>query len=114
MRKVPTFTAHIYVGTRTRYSGEVYGVQMAREWLHKHVNKDPLCVTLTETEFIYTDGGEPGLVIGLIDYPRFPSQHEAIKERARRIALAMLRMYQQGKVSIVFSDETEMYEAEEL
>lgn len=111
MTTVDTFTAMIYVGTREKYSGEVRSVQMAREWLQKHVTDEPLCVTLTKTEFIYTNGSEPGFVIGLINYPRFPSSREALQDRAQRIAAAMLELFKQGKVSVVYPDSTVMLES---
>jgi hypothetical protein len=116
MKIVPTYTAMIYVGTREHDSGEVRSIEVAREWLHKHVDEFPLCVTLTEIEYIYTKtktvGGEPGFIVGLINYPRFPSTTEAIRERALTIARGLLAAFNQWKVSVVFPDETVMLEAE--
>jgi hypothetical protein len=37
-----------------------------------------LCVTLTETKYIYTGGRENGFIVELINYPRFPSKSEDI------------------------------------
>lgn len=41
-----------------------------------------LCVTVTETLYIYTDGEECGVIVGLINYPRFPADLADIERRA--------------------------------
>lgn len=33
-----------------------------------------LCVTVTPTTYVYTGGEEDGIVVGLINYPRFPAE----------------------------------------
>jgi len=87
---------------------------MAREFLHSHVDSEGLCVTLTETEFIYTKtktvGGEPGFAVGLINYPRFPAEALSIRAKALYIAEELRKLYRQWKVSVVFPDETVMLE----
>lgn len=45
-----------------------------------------LCVTVRPQTFIYTGGEEEGVVIGLVNYPRFPSKPEALFETAERLA----------------------------
>lgn len=112
MRSVKTFTATIYVGLQERESGFIFDVDSARRWLQDYVNCG-LCVTLTPTEFIYTNGGEAGFSVGLINYPRFPREPEKIREHAIKIALGLLQLFGQQKVSIVFPDETVMLERTE-
>lgn len=46
-----------------------------------------LCVTVTLTDYVYTNGTEGGLIIGLINYPRFPKEPAQIEASA--IALGM-------------------------
>jgi hypothetical protein len=111
MKSVPTFTATIYVGTKVHETGESLPIDLARQWLQKHCDEFPICVTLTETEYIYANGNERGFSVGLINYPRFPSDPETIQERARTIAKELLGLFKQGKVSIVFPAVTEMYES---
>lgn len=41
-----------------------------------------LCVTVTAVEYIYTGGQEAGAEIGLINYPRFESSPEDVKNTA--------------------------------
>jgi hypothetical protein len=40
------------------------------------------CVTLTPTKYIYTGGDEDGLIVGLINYPRFPAESVHIEAKA--------------------------------
>lgn len=49
-----------------------------------------LCVTVEPTRFIYTGGEETGAVVGLINYPRFPSTPDEIWSRAVRLAGRLL------------------------
>jgi len=113
MKKLETFTANIYLGLRHGYSGKWSSVDEVRIWLQNYCNEVKLGVTITPTEFVYVDGGEPGLVIGLINYPRFPSSVDGIKEKAIAIARGLMELCHQERVSIVFSDETIMLEKEE-
>lgn len=45
-----------------------------------------LCVTCTPTVFIYTHGEEDGYIVGLINYPRFPSEPATIWAHAEALA----------------------------
>jgi ferredoxin len=40
------------------------------------------CVTVTPTTYVYRDGQEAGVVVGLINYPRFPADLVHIEEKA--------------------------------
>lgn len=109
---VRTYTAQIYVGLRLGYDGDVQDVDVARGIIQAYVNTMKLAVTLTSTEFIYVDGREPGIIVGLINYPRFPSTPDKIRELALELARLLQRRLGQMRVSIVFPDETVMLEAE--
>jgi hypothetical protein len=45
-----------------------------------------LCVTVTPTTYVYTGGEEAGVIIGLINYPRFPSQQVLLEDKAILLA----------------------------
>jgi hypothetical protein len=113
MKKIDTFTANIYVGLQYGYSGFVSDFNDAHKWLQDYCNKVKLGLTLTKTEFIYVDGREPGIIIGLINYPRFIKPIEEIKENAMNIGKGLMKLLGQERVSIVFSDETIMLEKED-
>jgi hypothetical protein len=44
------------------------------------------CVTVEAASFIYTGGQEEGVRVGFINYPRFPSEHDALLEKAQSLA----------------------------
>jgi hypothetical protein len=108
MRTVPTFTATIYVGRYNRDTGEMADKRIADEAIQGYVDLVGLCVSVTETEFRYTNGNEPGLIIGLINYPRFPSTPELITRHAIALAMILKDVLKQYRVSIVFADKTIM------
>lgn len=110
MKTVDTYTATIYVGTREHDTINVRSIEMAREFLQNYVDEVGLCVTISPTEFIYTKGSEPGIVVGLINYPRFPAEPVVIYEKALTIAKGLMQLFHQWKVSVVFPDKTIMIE----
>lgn len=110
MKKIDTFTAQIYIGTRQGYSGFLISVDEIKKWLQDFCTEVGLGVTITPTEFIYSNGNEPGVIIGLINYPRFPKSVNEIKDTALTIGNNLLKLCKQERLSIVFSDETIMLE----
>ncbi len=108
---VPTFTANIYVGVNNGVSlvlEKMINLSKVRNVCRDYCDKVGLCVTITETEFVYTNGGEPGFVVGLINYHRFPSLPEEIKKHAIALATILKEEFAQRRVSIVCTDETIM------
>jgi hypothetical protein len=77
----PTFWARIYM------SGPI---EAAKQALRAECLREGLCVTIEPTLFIYTGGEESGFVVGLVNYPRFPSTTEAITRRAEELIAALL------------------------
>ena len=59
-----------------------------------------LCVTIEKTKFIYTGGEETGVIVGLINYPRFPEDPGNINKVAEGLAMKMLREMHQHSVLI--------------
>lgn len=111
---VQTFTAHIYVGLQVHYTGGLIDLNIPIETIRQYANTVGLCVSVTRTRFVYTNGGEPGFIVGLINYPRFPSSPEIIKAHALALAEALLKCCQQMKVTVVLPNETIMLIDEEL
>ena len=64
-------------------------------------------MTVEPTRFIYTGGEETGAVVGLINYPRFPSTPEAILFRARELAMRLLEATCQHSVLVMTPDQTQ-------
>jgi hypothetical protein len=65
-----------------------------------------LCVTVTETTYAYTGGETGGVIVGLINYPRFPSTPEAIWGHAEALALKLIEGLGQESASIQAPDKT--------
>lgn len=96
IKSAPTFVATIYL------AGEYADAKrLCREFV-----AEGLCVTVTPTEFIYTDGAESGVAVGILNYPRFPTIPCAIKERAIRLALHLRAGLFQRTALVRFDDET--------
>jgi hypothetical protein len=48
------------------------------------------CVTISPETFIYTGGEEEGFRVGLVSYPRFPSNAKKLQALAIRIARSLI------------------------
>ena len=72
-----------------------------------------LCVTVTPTKYIYVGGEEVGVEIGLINYPRFPTEHEKIKRTALDLARKIMLETFQGSYTVMCPDETIYYSRRE-
>jgi len=114
-----TYIANIYVGTRPGYNDIhdhllISNKQKIISICQKYCDDVGLGLTVTDTEFIYTNGNEPGIIVGLINYPRFPATRIEIKATAIDLAKILLKELKQERLSIVLSDETIMIEKEDL
>jgi hypothetical protein len=116
MKTVPTFTATIYVGLKDTdtSTGCIFGHDVLKQVCQKYCDETGFCVTYTETEYIYTTGNEPGAIVGIINYPRFPSDAKTLRERAITLAKLLQKAANQYKVTVVMPDETVMIEREDL
>lgn len=96
-KNVATFWVKIYA------SGPI---DEAEQIIRKDCLREGLCVTIEPTKFIYTGGEEFGYVVGLINYPRFPSSPEDITTRALNLASLLLEETYQHSVLIMTPIET--------
>jgi hypothetical protein len=65
-----------------------------------------LCVTVTPTSYIYTGGEELGVIVRLINYPRFPMEADEIATTALELAEHLKVALYQDSVSVVLPDRT--------
>lgn len=72
----PTFTAEIYI------AGNMQDIERGCA----EFCQSGLCVSIESVKFVYTGGREDGAVVRLVNYPRFPADPVAIRDKA--IALA--------------------------
>ena len=114
MKTVKTFTATIYVGFKEHDTGVVHDMDRVRLLCQQYVDHVGLCITVQPIEYIYTDGSEPGCVVGLINYPRFPAKPRLIRHHALMIAKNLMRDFRQQRCSVVFPRRTVMLTNEEV
>jgi hypothetical protein len=65
-----------------------------------------LCVTVTPTEYIYTGGQETGVIVGLINYPRFPNDPANLLNIAKQLADDLMHGLHQHSYTIQTPTET--------
>lgn len=63
-----------------------------------------LCVTVTPTTYVYTGGQEDGVIVGLINYPRFPKTPGAIYATANELAERLCQMLGQQSFTVQTPD----------
>ena len=102
---LPTYTIRIYL------SGSI---EAAKQIIREHVLHHPLCVTVEPTTFIYTGGEEQGYVVGLLNYPRFPTAPNELNVRANILAEMLLERTFQRSALIVTPTDTKWVTLESL
>ena len=78
----------------------------ARRICRQFCDEEGLCVTVTPTAYVYTGGEEAGVIVGLINYPRFPKGPSEIVQTATLLALELMHKLEQESVSVQTPDET--------
>ena len=68
-----------------------------------------LCVTVEAADYIYTGGAEAGFIVGLINYPRFPSDDDTIKSHAFALARELANECCQHSFTVMNADDTWWY-----
>jgi hypothetical protein len=86
-----TYSVRIYIaGDYAR------AVELCREFCD-----EGLCVTVTKTDYIYTRGMESGIVVGLVNYPRFEVLNTSVIDHtAERLANHLMEGLYQWSVLI--------------
>lgn len=64
------------------------------------------CVTVTPTVYVYRGGREPGVIIGLINYGRFPNEPAAIFAHGRALGESLREGMRQESFTIQAPDKT--------
>ena len=94
---LPTYQIKIYL------SGPI---EVAKQIIREHLMDRPLCVTIEPTTFIYTGGEESGYVVGLLNYPRFPTAPNELAVRAGILANLLLERTFQRSALLVTPEQT--------
>ena len=96
-----TYEVKIYCGLRVGYGDTVMDEGAARLICREFANARKTCVSVTCTAFEYPGGDEPGIIVGFINYPRFPKKEDHIRDDAYELARLLMVGLKQFRVSIV-------------
>ena len=96
--KVPTIRFDIFM------AGDI---NQAKQVCREYCLVVGLCVTIELVDYIYTGGEETGFRIGLINYPRFPTNSLELYETTKNLAENLLERLCQHSYTIVGPDNTE-------
>lgn len=97
---VESYPVSIFIGGR---AGDI------EDHCRTYCDEVGLCVTCTPTTFVYTDGETEGYIVGLINYPRFPSSPEVIWTHAEALAARLRIEVDQQSYTIQAPDKTVFY-----
>lgn len=81
-------------------------IDRGRELCRQFCYKEGFCVNVTKNHYIYTGGEESGIVVEIVNYPRFTSTPEELEEKAYRLALNLREGLCQDSVLIVTPETT--------
>ncbi len=73
---------------------------LARQVLQEYVMKGA-CVSISDEEYIYTMGNETGIVVNIMNYPRFPKTHLELLSEAINLAHLLIEKMYQGSCTVV-------------
>ena len=107
-RTVSTYWVEICIGFRKEYSAYVHDISELTGEIENWLVDNPSCVTVTPTTFYYRHGWEPGAIIRMINYPRFPKEPVKILGEAKSLAECLKKKLDQIRVSLVTPTETIM------
>ncbi len=98
-----SMSINIYLGLRPKYGFFQYSYRRAENTVRRYAPErfECGCVTVTKTKFYYKGGWERGLIIGLINYPRFPVDYWELHRRGANLATYLADVYGQNKVTLV-------------
>lgn len=104
-----SYSVRIFVGTRDGYSDRRIPVSDIKSMVQEMMDNAGGCVTITETDFIYTNGTEKGVIIELINYPRFKAKRKDLWNIAEVIAKQLMITMEQYRVSMQDHRKVKMF-----
>lgn len=114
MKKNKSYNIQIWCGLREGYGFVTHSIEDVYsicDHFIKTVGGE--CVSVTPTHFRYKDGFEDGVVIGFIQYPRFPVMKREKLRKAIELAKRLRRELGQIRVSVTTPKKTYLIEEEE-
>jgi len=108
VKSVDTIEIKVFIGLKDLDTGRTVPYDVVEKEILDYVSKEKMCVTLTKTRFIYVNGAENGVIVGLINYPRFPKAKKHLESQALNLALHFKNRFKQKRLSIMYPDRTRM------
>ncbi len=88
-------------------------LSIGKQVCRKYCYEVGLCVTVVPADFIYTGGEESGMIIRLVNYPRFPNDQYKIKEIAVDLGCKLRKELCQHTFLLVDPSVTEWFDERE-
>lgn len=85
-------------------------IDLAKGLCQQFCDKIGWCVTVTPTTYVYRDGNEPGIAVGIINYAKYPQHPAQLWDRAEHLAEYLVAGLFQHSCSIQGPNETVHYE----
>lgn len=118
MKTCTPYHIRIFCGLKEGYGTATYNIFHSIEEVklvcQAYCDKIGFGVSVTPTNFVYTGGHEEGVIVGIMNYPRFPKSEEELKIRALEIAQILLKKFNQERLSIEYPDKVVMLEKTDL
>ena len=114
MKTLRAYNVQIWCGLRRNYTNEVHSIEEVRMTVDQYISVcGGDCITITETEYRYKGGSEPGIIIGWIQYPRFPRKRKKIRKDALFLAKLLMEELGQKRVTVTTPYKSYMISANE-
>jgi hypothetical protein len=115
MKILRAYNVQIWCGLKETFGDrKTHTIDDVRRICNDYVNEKKDCVSITETEFRYTNGFEKGVIIGFITYPRFPRKKREIRKRALFLANKLMIELNQYKVTVTTPYKSYMLENDKV
>lgn len=110
MKTLKSYNVEIWVGLREGYTDTIHPIEDVEKIVDDFIEIVRDCVTITPTQFRYVDGHEPGVIVGWINYPRFPRTPADITNRAIQLGENLMYGLGQQRVTIITPEDSYMLE----
>lgn len=114
MKKYKSYNIQIWCGLREGYTNITHSIEEVHFICDHFIDTmNGECVSITPTHFRYSNGFEDGVVIGFIQYPRFPVMKKEKLRKAIQLAESVRILLGQIRVTVTTPKKTYLIEEEE-
>lgn len=111
MKTLKAYNVQIWIGLQEKYNKEkLHTIEEVEVICQEFVNEVKDCVSITPTKFVYVNNSENGVIIGWINYPRFPRTRKEIRKRALILAEKLMVELNQYRVTVTTPFKSYMLE----